>query len=737
MDSTSNQSQHAHEHHGAHKVDTEHTPHAGHVVHDVRTAHGEPADHTHESSHHRPAAETMHSGRSDHAGHTDHTGHEDLFRRRFWISLVLTVPVLLYSPMIQLWFGFTMPAFQGSRWISPLFAVVVFAVGGVPFLRMALPELRSRKPGMMTLISMAIGVAFAYSVAGLLTGEPESMQMSLPASSAMDFFWEMATLIDIMLLGHWMEMRSVRQASGALNALAKLLPDTAERMTVGGGIEIAAVSSLKTGDIVLVRPGASVPADGVITDGLSAVSEAVITGESRPIEKGPGDSVIGGTLNGDGSLRVKITATGDESALAGIMRLVAEAQTSKSQSQILADRAASWLFYIAIATAALTLIGWSLAEGFGSRALERVVTVLVIACPHALGLAIPLVVSISTALGARGGILIRSRPALEEARRIDTVVFDKTGTLTEGLFGVTAIATIPEWDEVRALSWALAAEGDSEHPIAAGLRKAAEKRGAAPPAVTSFEALKGRGIKAVIEGQTVQMGGPRLLESMNLVPDGTIATFMQDADAQGQTVVALVIDGRLTAVFALADMVRSESRAAVERLQAMGIEVAMLTGDSEAVAHSVAKQLGIQTVFAQVLPEHKDQKIRELQARGKRVAMIGDGVNDAPALARADVGIAVGGGTDVAIESADIILIRSDPRDVARTFELSRATYRKMIQNLIWASGYNVIALPLAAGVLAPLGILLSPAAGAVLMSLSTIVVAINAQLLRRELAPQ
>ncbi|MEO8397006.1 MAG: heavy metal translocating P-type ATPase, partial [Chloroflexota bacterium] len=550
--------------------------------------------------------------------------------------------------------------------------------------------------------------------------------------TSMGFFWEMATLIDIMLLGHWMEMRSVRQASGALHELAKLMPDTAERIGDGGSTETVAVSDLKSGDLILVRPGASVPADGEVQEGHSEVNEALLTGESKPVEKTQGAKVIAGAINGDGSLRVQVTATGDATALAGIMRLVEEAQNSKSSTQILADRAAGWLFYIAITVAAITAVAWILAVGWQLSVLERVVTVLVIACPHALGLAVPLVVAISTSLGAKNGILVRNRLALETAREINTVVFDKTGTLTEGRFGVVSIATAEGWDEARALGWAAALEGDSEHPIAHGIRDEAQKRQAQPVKIADFEALQGRGIKATAEGKTVYAGGPRLLESLNLKPEGKLTTFTQQAEAKAQSVVYLVVDQQIAAAFALADVIRPESKQAIDRLHQMGMKVAMLTGDSEAVAQAVAKELGIDTVFAQVLPEHKDQKIAELQKQGKKVAMVGDGVNDAPALTRADIGIAIGSGTDVAIESAGIILVKSNPLDVVKIFALSRATYRKMIQNLIWAAGYNVIALPLAAGILAPIGIILSPAVGAVLMSLSTIVVALNAQLLRR-----
>ncbi len=660
------------------------------------------------------------SGGGGHAGHGGHSGHEALFRQRFWVSLLLSVPVLLYSPMLQMLFKFSMPAFPGSQWIEPLFSIVIFIYGGVPFLQMAVPELRSRRPGMMTLISLAILVAFIYSLAVLLV---------LP--NQMGFFWELVTLIDIMLLGHWIEMRSVRQASGALNELAKLMPDTADRLAPDGSAETVPVAQLRLGDLVLVRPGANVPVDGQVVEGRSEVSEAMITGESKPVGKNPGDKVIAGTLNGDGSLRVRVTATGNDTALAGIMRLVQEAQQSKSRTQVLADKAAGWLFYVALAVAALTAIAWTVAIGFNVTVIERVATVLVIACPHALGLAIPLVVAITTALGAKNGILVRDRLALEAARHINMVIFDKTGTLTRGEFGVVGLATAEGWDDNRALALVAAAEGDSEHTIARGLRRSAEERGLALPAVTGFEALQGRGVSAQSNGQAVQVGGPRLLESLALTLPAGLAQFERAASAKGQSVVHLVVDQQPVASLALADVIRPESLEAVKRLHAMGVEVAMLTGDSQAVATAVADELGIDTFFAEVLPEHKDEKVAELQRQGKRVAMVGDGVNDAPALTRADVGIAIGSGTDVAVQSAGIILVNSNPLDVVKIIALSRASYRKMIQNLAWATGYNVVALPLAAGVLAPWGILLSPAIGAVLMSVSTIVVAINAQTLR------
>jgi Cu2+-exporting ATPase len=492
------------------------------------------------------------------------------------------------------------------------------------------------------------------------------------------------------------------------------------------------VSTLKNGDLVLVRPGASVPADGEVIEGHSNVSEAMITGESKPVHKMAGAKVIAGTINGDGSLRVRVTATGNETALAGIMRLVEQAQQSKSKTQVLADKAAGWLFYIAIVAAVITAVAWIIAQGFNLEALTRVVTVLVIACPHALGLAVPLVVAITTALGARNGILVRDRLALEAARGIDIVIFDKTGTLTKGQFGVVDIATAEDWSSDRALALAAALEGDSQHLIAQAIRRVARERKLSLPSIKGFAALKGRGVQATADNTTYYVGGPRLLEMLSLVPESNLAVFTEAANKNAQTVVYLATNDKLLAAISIADVIRPESEQAIKSLQDMGIDVAMLTGDSQAVANGVAKQLGIQRVFAEVLPEHKDQKVIELQKLGKRVAMVGDGVNDAPALARADVGIAIGGGTDVAIESAGIVLVNSNPLDVVKIFKLSRASYNKMIQNLWWAAGYNIFAIPLAAGVLANWGVLLSPAVGALLMSLSTIVVALNAQLLRR-----
>lgn len=712
------------------EVESEHNHHQGHW-HQEETHPEASIGHNHEQGAHseshkarvgaRGGAGRAHSDHSaDHGARTDHTGHEEMFRRLFWISLVMSIPVLLYSPMLQMWLGFTMPTFPGSDWIGPIFAVVIFLYGGVPFLRMAQPEVRRRRPGMMTLISLAISVAFVYSLAALF----------LPGQQG--FFWELVTLIDIMLLGHWIEMRSVRQASGALDALAKLMPDTAERIGPDGDTEEVPVNALEEGDRVLVRPGASIPVDGEVQEGDSDVTEALITGESRPVDKHPGSRVIAGTINGAGSLRVLVTATGDQTALAGIMRLVAQAQQSKSRTQMLADRAAGWLFYIALGVAAITAVAWIIAVGFNVSVIARVATVLVIACPHALGLAVPLVVAISTSMAARNGILVRDRLAFEAAREIDTVIFDKTGTLTEGRFGVVGITTVDGWKEADALALTAGVEGDSEHTIARGIRQAAEARDLPLPSVSGFESIKGRGVRASSEGHTLHVGGPRLLEMLELQAPEPLLRFAEQAGAKGQSAVYLVRDGAAVAAFALADVIRPESHEAVARLHAMGVEVAMLTGDSDTVAKAVAEELNIDHYYAEVLPEYKDQKVIELQKLGKRVAMVGDGVNDAPALTRADVGIAIGSGTDVAVESAGIILVKSNPLDVVKIVALSRASYRKMIQNLVWAAGYNVVALPLAAGVLAPWGILLSPAVGAVLMSLSTIIVAINAQLLRR-----
>ncbi len=727
-------SEHHHDHMADEQIMSEHDEHpGGHDGHqmngpmpgmDMPPQHAAQNAHMLHGQHSAPGeqhmAHTEHVEHAGHAAHVDHSGHEQMFRRRFWGSLILSIPVLAFGSALPQLLGLRMPVFPGSGWIPFVFSLVVFAYGGIPFLQMAVPEIRNREPGMMTLISLAISVALVYSLAAQLFGLGEG------------FFWELVTLIDIMLLGHWLEMRSVRQASGALNELAKLMPDTAERITPSGSTETVAVSALKTDDLVLVRPGSSIPADGEVAEGESSVNESMVTGESKPVDKKPGAKVIAGTINGDGSLRVKVTATGDQTALAGIMRLVDQAQKSKSRTQLLADRAAGWLFYIALAVAAITGVAWIIAIGFNLEVLKRVVTVLVIACPHALGLAVPLVVAITTSIGARNGILVRNRLALEAAREINVVVFDKTGTLTRGEFGVVGTVTSSGWDEDRAIALAAAVEGDSEHLLAQAIRKAAQQGKLALPPVRDFAAIKGRGVQATVDHQLAYVGGPRLLEMLGITAPGSIADFGDTAGRKSQSVLYLVVDKQVVAAFAVADVIRPESKQAVQQLHEMGIEIAMLTGDSRLVADAVGSELGIDRVFAEVLPEHKDQKVAELQSQGKRVAMVGDGVNDAPALTRADVGIAVGAGTDVAIESAGIILVRSNPLDVVKIIALSRASYRKMIQNLWWAAGYNIVALPLAAGVLAPWNILISPAVGALLMSISTIIVAINAQLLRR-----
>ncbi|MCI0433541.1 MAG: heavy metal translocating P-type ATPase [Gemmatimonadetes bacterium] len=642
-----------------------------------------------------------------------------MFRSLFLGALLLTIPTLVWSDLIQGWLRYTAPVFPGSRWIPAIFGTAVFAYGGRVFLRGALSELKARLPGMMTLISLAIVVAFGFSAAVTF------------GFRGMPLWWELATLITIMLLGHWIEMRSIDQARGALRALAKLLPDTAIRLD-GDHQEEVAVSDLREGDVLLIRPGAKVPADGVVRSGRSSVNEAMITGESRPVDKTGGDPVIAGTVNGQGSLRIEVTGTGEKTALAGIMRLVAQAQESRSRAQALADRAAFFLTLVAIAAGAITLVAWLLAGAEAAFAIERVVTVLVIACPHALGLAIPLVVAISTTLGAQSGLLVRDRRGLEEARMLNAVVFDKTGTLTRGEFRVVGIQTDGDLDADRALVLAAAVERDSEHTIAQGIVRTAEERGLDLPAASGFEAIPGHGVRAIVDGRTLYIGGPAMLRKLDASVSDRLRAFENTAAGRGQATIHMVEGNRVIATLAIADAIREESREAIEALHEAGIEVIMLTGDARAVAEAVGRELGIDNVLAEVLPDQKALRIQELQRGGKRVAMVGDGVNDAPALVTADIGIAIGAGTDVAVEAGDVVLVRSDPRDVPRIVRLSRATYRKMVQNLWWAAGYNILAIPLAAGVLAHRGILLHPAFGAVLMSLSTIIVALNAQLLRR-----
>jgi Cu2+-exporting ATPase len=664
-------------------------------------------DHPH---HHEQA---MAADRPTDGGHDRHAGHSvAMFRDRFWLSLALTVPVVLLSADVQHWFGYSIPSFPGASYLAAILGTIVFLYGGLVFLRGARDELADRQPGMMTLISLAILVAFITSWAGTL------------GLFQVEIWWELATLITIMLLGLWLEMRSIAQAQGALSALAELLPDTAERVTTSG-TETVPLSVVAVGDVLLVRPGSRVPADGVVIEGDADVDESLITGESRPVPKGPGDKVVAGTVAAGGSLRVRVSAVGEGTALSGIMRLVAAAQASASRAQALADRAAAILFYVALISGGVTLVFWWL-QGDPEGALVRTATVLVIACPHALGLAIPLVIAISTSIGARNGLLVKSRIALERAREVQVVIFDKTGTLTMGRPGVAAIvATAGGEDDLLRL--AAAVESDSEHPLARAIVDEAKRRAIEVQPAQDFESLAGRGARARVDGRAVAIGGPRLLADLGLeaIPE-------TDAWArEGRTVLHVVADGRVVGAIALEDEIRPESAEAVRELHALGLRVAMVTGDSQAVADSVASRLAIDEVAAQVLPADKASVVKRFQEGGRRVAFVGDGVNDAPALATADVGIAIGAGTDVAVESAGSVLVRSDPRDVVGAIELSRASYRKMVQNLIWATGYNLVAIPVAAGVLVPWGIDLPMAVGAIAMSASTIIVAANAQLLR------
>ena len=664
---------------------------------------------------------TSRSTETAHEGHDHHDHHAQMvadFRRRFWVSLALTVPVLAPAPLIQAALGLREAlAFPGDAFVQFGLATVVFLYGGWPFLTGALGELRGRQPGMMTLIALAIGVAYIYSSA-VVFGLPGEV-----------FFWELATLVAIMLLGHWVEMRSVMGASRALEKLVRLMPDEAHRMNDDGSTDDVPVAELAKGDRVLVKPGEKVPVDGVVVEGRTSVNQAAVTGESQPVERGEGDEVIGGTINGDSAMTVEVQKTGDESYLSQVVQMVQEAQASRSRTQDLADRAALWLTTIALGVGAITLTGWLVAGSPVVFAIARMVTVMVITCPHALGLAIPLVVSVSTSVGAQSGLLIRDRSAFERAREIDAVVFDKTGTLTEGRFGVTDVVALNDIDEMEILRLAAGLESRSEHPIAAGIVRRAEDDDVQYPAPQDFSAIPGKGAQAQVDGRDVKVVSPGYLNEQGLSVD---PARIDEPSEGGKTVVYVLVDDDLVGAIALADVVREDSREALARLKALGIQAMMLTGDSGEVACWVAQELDLDDTFAEVLPDEKSAKIKEVQSRGLTVAMVGDGVNDAPALTQADVGIAIGAGTDVAIESADIVLVRSNPQDVLNIVKLSRATYGKMVQNLAWATGYNVVAIPLAAGVLYQAGILLSPAAGAVLMSLSTVIVAINARLLGR-----
>ena len=663
---------------------------------------------------------SMHEGHHESHDHDKHAGHNpDMFKKKFWLSFALTIPVLIFSETIQELFNYTAPTFPVSEWIPAILGTIIFFYGGLVFLKSAKAELSTRQPGMMTLISLAITVAFGYSIA---------VSFGL---QGMDFWWELATLVTIMLLGHWLEMASVQNAQGALKELAKLLPDEAELMTKNG-TKIVTVASLKVGDLVLVRPGSTIPTDGIVIKGESKVNESMLTGESKPVSKLMKSLVIGGAINGSGALTIKVTKVGEDTALAGIMKLVADAQNSKSKTQIVADRAAFYLTFIALGAAILTAIGWTFfSDQSASFILERVVTVLVIACPHALGLAVPLVTAISTTLAAKNGLLVRERMALESARNIDVVLFDKTGTLTKGEQGVVDIITDgAKVNDVLAL--AASVELESEHPIAKAIVTFAKGKKLQLSTAKKFSAMSGRGARATVGADLVHVGGPRLIEELSLKLTSSLLNAATSASNDGKTVVYIIKSKKVIGAIMLADVIRPESKEAVKTLQKAGKRVAMLTGDAKGVAAWVSKELGITEFFAEVLPEHKADVVKKLQADGSKVAMVGDGVNDAPALTQADVGIAIGAGTDVAIESAGIVLASSDPRGVAKIVILSKATYRKMIQNLAWATGYNAIAIPLAAGVTVGLGFVLSPAIGAVLMSLSTIVVAANAQFLRK-----
>lgn len=691
----------AHQHHAAAPVEPATRPHGG----------GPRPEHDHTGMEHA----MDHASHAEH-GHGNHGNHVAVFRNLFWAMLALSIPVLAFNDMFTMLLGLSLPDTAWIPWVSPVLGTVMYLWGGRPFLSGARDELATRKPGMMLLISLGLTVAFLASWGaslGLL-------------DHGLDFWWELALLVVIMLLGHWLEMRSLAQTTSALDSLAALLPDTAERV-VDGGIQQVAPGDLELGDVVIVRPGGRVPADGVVTDGTAAMDESMITGESRTVSRGPGAAVVAGTVSTDTAVRVRITAIGADTALAGIQRLVSDAQASSSRAQRVADTAAGWLFWFALGTALVTATIWSLL-GDPDAAVIRTVTVLVIACPHALGLAIPLVVSIATERAAKGGVLIKDRLALEGMRQVTSVLFDKTGTLTVGEPVVTEVAAAPGHVEDQVLALAAAAETESEHPLAKAIMRAAAERSLPLFPATGFRSSPAEGVRASVDGADIGVGGPHLLAAHALEP----LTASESWKARGATILHVIADGRVIGALALADEIRPESRAAVAALHARGIEVVMITGDAEAVAESVGRELGIDRVFAGVRPENKAAKVAGLQAEGQKVAMVGDGVNDAPALAQADVGIAIGAGTDVAIASAGVILASDDPRSVLSVLELSQASYRKMKQNLWWAAGYNLVSVPLAAGALAGIGFVLPMSVGAVLMSISTIVVALNAQLLRR-----
>ncbi len=719
----------AHEGHHEHPAAPRHGPegsevgasHRGHGGggHD---AHGGHAREGHDPTHGGHGGQGLSGRDAGQEDHGAHAGHDPrVFRRRFWVCLVLTLPVLYLSEQVQAWLDYGVPDLPLGRWLSPLLGTALFLYGGLVFLRGARRELAAGRPGMMTLVSLSVSVAYLYSMAVAL-GAP-----------GMPFFWELATLITVMLLGHWLESASVRGASRALEELSALLPAVAHRLGERG-VEDVAVADLRRGERVLVRPGEQVPADGDVVDGASSVDESFLTGESRPVRKGPGDEVVAASVNGEGALTVVVTRVGDETTLSQVRRLVEEAQSSRGRFQVLADRAAGWLFYVAVAAGLATFAAWSLAGPGLEEAVTRTISVLVIACPHALGLAIPLVVVNATSLAARNGILVRDREAFERARDVAVVAFDKTGTLTEGAFGVKSVRSEGIAEE-EALRVAAALEARSEHPLAAAIVSAAAARGLAGPEVGGFEVVAGQGVSGTVNGRRYAIGRPEWAEERGLVVPETLRRAAAEADARGESVVVLTDEERALAVVGLADRVRDGAAEAVRSLRGLGVRLEMITGDSEAVARSVADELGIERFHARVLPAGKSDLVRRLRADGP-VAFVGDGINDAPALLAADLGVAIGAGTNVAMESADVVLVEDDPRDVAAVLRLSRAAYAKMRQNLFWATGYNAVAIPLAAGVLAGAGVLLSPAVGALLMSLSTVVVALNAATLRRAAVP-
>lgn len=680
---------------------------------------GKHKHHRHEEHvhHHEDDGNNVHELHDDH-GHHGHHDHGDMvedFKKRFYISLIFTIPILVLSPTIQEFMGVDW-RFANDQYILFVLSTFVFFYGGWPFITGGISELKDKNPGMMTLIGLAITIAYVYSSFVVFGWEGHNL------------FWELATLVDIMLLGHWIEMRSVMGASNALEKLVKLMPNEAHKLDENDEVHEVPISELANGDRVLVKPGEKIPVDGTILEGQSTVDESMLTGESVPVEKGKNDEVIGGSVNGEGSLVIEVEKTGEASYLSQVIMLVKEAQESKSRTQDLANRAAKWLFYLALAAGFATLFIW-LALGYPPYvAIERMVTVMVIACPHALGLAAPLVVAVSTTLSANKGLLIRNRANFENARNLNAVVFDKTGTLTEGKFGVTDIIPSEGFSEEEVLVWAASLEQNSEHPIAAGIVNTALERGMDLKPITEFKSITGKGIEGIIEGKKVNVVSPGFVNSQNMKYDKQKFNEMSEV---GKTVIFVLLDDELIGMIALADIIRESAKDAISELKKNGIHTIMLTGDNEKVAHWVAKQLDIDEVYAEVLPDDKADKVKEIQENGWKVAMTGDGVNDAPALATADLGIAIGAGTDVAMETADVLLVKSDPKDVVDLIDISKKTYRKMVQNLWWASGYNILAIPLAAGVLAPIGIILSPAVGAVLMSLSTIIVAINAKLLK------